>query len=252
MGAVWYQGRKDYCWRNYLSANTLDMMADMRKQFVELLQSAGLWWVGSGAGFGLGQCPCFRMQLGRLRRQRCCFCSQNCRLCAHCCRIWNPTLPLIAIDSAVRCADAATISDPQTTLRSRATCQQPHASQGIFLRTRCASPGTALASPTRSLCTIPYELGTRYAARGTDTGYAATQAVMAAGMFPNVATARYAPLSAYAVSGTELYGTSCYQPTRLLRGVRPGKREAKWHTIEVCAVSAYAYLPRIIFLRLSA
>lgn len=38
--------RSDYCWQNYLRQNTLELMADMRVQFAELLGDAGFLNLG--------------------------------------------------------------------------------------------------------------------------------------------------------------------------------------------------------------
>jgi ATP-dependent RNA helicase DHX36 len=44
---------RDWCWRNYLSGNTLEMMRDMRRQFLQLLETIGFvdkHASGSGSG----------------------------------------------------------------------------------------------------------------------------------------------------------------------------------------------------------
>ena len=46
--------RKDWCWRNCLSSNTLEMMADMRRQFLTLLEAIGFVDRSLGGGPGGG------------------------------------------------------------------------------------------------------------------------------------------------------------------------------------------------------
>ena len=44
---------RDWCWRNYLSSNTLEMMKDMRRQFLQLLEAIG--FVDKQSGQGLSE-----------------------------------------------------------------------------------------------------------------------------------------------------------------------------------------------------
>ena len=46
---------RDWCWRNYLSGNTLDMMRDMRRQFLQLLETIG--FVDRASSHALGGEP---------------------------------------------------------------------------------------------------------------------------------------------------------------------------------------------------